>query len=91
MPLCVGMALISMVEVLTAGRSAPLGVGLVSSGFLGGAFAAVSLDIERWGMSLILLYRDCLRLAVSNMCAGVFLCVEGQDVGIGVGSRWRRS
>lgn len=53
-PLCVGMAFISTVDVLMAGRSAPPD-GLVSSGLEGGAFVAVLLDIERWGMSLMLL------------------------------------
>lgn len=53
-PLCVGMALISTVEVLIAGRSAPPD-GLVSSGLEGAAFVAVLLDIDRWGMSLMLL------------------------------------
>lgn len=37
-----------------AGRSAPPD-GLVSSCFEGGAFVAVLLDMERWGMSLMLL------------------------------------
>lgn len=53
-PLCVGMAFISTVEVFMAGRSAPP-ESLVSSGFEGGAFVAVLLDIERWGMSFMLL------------------------------------
>lgn len=53
-PLWVGMALMSMVEVLIAGRSAPPLV-LVSSGLEGGALAVVLFDIERWGMSLMLL------------------------------------
>lgn len=48
------MALISMVEVLIAGKSAPL-VGLLSSGLEGGALEVVLFDIERWGMSLMLL------------------------------------
>lgn len=77
----------STVEVLTAGRSAPfgvgVGVGLLSSGFLGGAFAVVSLDIERCGMSLILLYRDCLKLAVS-------VCIKQQSHEPLVYSRWWR-
>lgn len=53
-PLWVGMALMSMVEVLIAGRSALL-EGLASSGLEGGALAVVLFDIERWGMSLMLL------------------------------------
>lgn len=64
--LWVGMALMSRVEVLTAGRSAPLLCFRAAgeSGFLGGAFVAVSLEIDRWGISLILLYRDCLERRV---------------------------
>lgn len=41
-----------------AGRSAPL--DLASSGLGGAAFDVVLLDIERWGMSLMLLYFGCL-------------------------------
>lgn len=62
--LCVGIALMSSVEVRIAGRSA-VGVDLLllllaSSDLVGGALAEMLFDIERWGMSLMLLYRDCL-------------------------------
>lgn len=57
-PLCTGMALMSRVEVLIAGRSAP--VGFVSSGLGGAAFDVVLVDMERCGMSLMLLYFGCL-------------------------------
>lgn len=57
----------SMVEVLI-GASSPPPADLVSSGLLaGGALAVVLFDIERWGMSLMLLYRDCLASCESEV------------------------
>ena len=67
----------SILEVETAGRSAPEGVaGFAGGSFLtGAAFTAASFDVDLWGIFLISLYRDCLRFrdqkwAFSNAKAG---------------------
>lgn len=56
--LCMGMALTSIFDVETGGKSAPEGL---CSSFLGGAtLTEVSLTVDLWGMFLISLYLDCL-------------------------------
>lgn len=61
-PLCIGMALMSTLDVDTAGRSAPDmdGLGVSSSFLISAAFTGASLDVDRCGMFRMSLYLDCL-------------------------------
>ena len=56
-----GMALMSTLDVDTAGRSVPDTEGLRSSFLIGGALTAASFAVDRCGMFLMSLYRDCLQ------------------------------